>query len=157
VRRRIPWWAAAAVAAVVGVTVAGNFATGFRGRYEPATTTVPAPPLADQVRAAAVVVVGRVTAVTRVGRPSDPGVLARIAVERVVAGDGPRGSIEVFDRGFAVSWQEGERGLYFLRPGGEAGASLRVAWRYLYRDGRLDAPFTLGEVLAAAARRPAGP
>lgn len=148
--RRAPWWAVAAVAALVGVTVAGNFATGFRGRREPTTTTVAALPLAAQVRASALVIVGRVASVARVGQVRDPGVVARVVPERVVAGPDPGGPVTVSDRGFAVSWQEGERGVYFLRPGGEAGASYRVAWRYLYRDGKLDAPFTLAEVVAAA-------
>lgn len=148
--RRAPWWAVVAVAVAVGVTVAGNFATGFRGRREPATTTVPPPPLAVQVRSSALVVVGRVASVARVGQVRDPGVVARLVPERVVAGRDPGGALTVSDRGFAVSWQEGERGVYFLRPGGEAGAAYRVAWRYLYRDGKLDAPFTLAEVVAAA-------
>lgn len=148
-RRRAAALVAAAV--LVGLTVAGNFATGFRGRREPTTTTIPAPPLAAQVRASETVIVGRVVSLARLGRASDPGVVATIMPERVVAGVDPGGPVAVFDRGFSESWRRGERGLYFLRPGGEGGARLRVAWRYLYREGRLDAPFTLADVAAAAA------
>lgn len=150
--RRAPWWSVAAVAVLVGVTVAGNFATGFRGRREPAATTIPAPSLAAQVQASALVIVGRVRSVARVGPVRDPGVVARVVVERVLAGPDPGGLVTVFDRGFVLTWQEGERGVYFLRPAGREDAPYRVAWRYLYRGRELDAPFTLAEITAAARR-----
>jgi hypothetical protein len=141
VRRRPPWWLLAVVVAVIAVAVAGNFATGYRGRSEPASTTEPQPSLASLAARSDTIVEGRVVAVRRLGQPRDPTVVATIAVDERLKPPSGAATIQVTDRGFVEDWSEGDRVLLFVRSG-------RVVRRYVEGKGR-PLPFTVDEVRRA--------
>ena len=133
---------------------------------------MPAPSrdLVTKVNDATRVVVGRVTGVHTgtLGTEGDAYVLATVEVDEAVKGDGGTlvafayeyGTTAIVSSGSTRPWQVGDRVLLFLVPDvGTASSDIEPAHlfvdggesgRYLFEGDRLDAPFTLDEVRAAA-------
>jgi hypothetical protein len=104
------------------------------------------PALIDQSQ---LVVEGTARSVERLGDPSDAGVIATVAIERVVASASAEpDEVTIFDRGFRETWSEGQRMLLFLSVEGSlpGDADFRVRERCILEEGAQPCPYEVDEI-----------
>jgi hypothetical protein len=102
------------------------------------------PRLAALIDRSQLVVEGTAGSVERLGDPSDAGVIATIAIERIVASTSAvPDEVTIYDMGFREGWSEGQTMLLFLSVEGTlpGDADFRVRERCILEEGALPCPY----------------